>query len=210
MLCFYARMYSTRTITTITLDDLSRLKQEFQERKIDQKFLAEDFSVATLNNTTNKSPLESKSIAEIGSLSPSSSSSTISSRPQPLSSTEKTETTQTEKHKGIPSIIPSNQSATQTKKPLNENISPTGSSLSEGGSISKTTTNPAPPPPPPKSQEKTAIAMYDYTPDGHGIPLTRGEIVIIQDSTDQNWWLVRNSNGTDGWAPASYLQLNNS
>lgn len=213
MLCFYVRMYSTRAISKITLEDLPRLKREFQERTIDQKFLAEDYSIATLNiNNDSKqrkaslySPsggsMESKSSAPAPV--PLSISSPAASQPPPENNSN-TNAQEKEKHKGRASIIPSNQTVNQIKKPLNDE----NGELSSEVVASVAADAPPPPPPRPKSQEKTAIALYDYVPDGHGIPLTRGEIVIIQDNSDANWWLVRNSNGVDGWAPGTYLQLN--
>eukprot|EP00604_Paraphysomonas_vestita_P002536 CAMPEP_0174818762 /NCGR_PEP_ID=MMETSP1107-20130205/1617_1 /TAXON_ID=36770 /ORGANISM="Paraphysomonas vestita, Strain GFlagA" /LENGTH=207 /DNA_ID=CAMNT_0016031093 /DNA_START=1305 /DNA_END=1928 /DNA_ORIENTATION=- len=109
-----------------------------------------------------------------------------------------------EKHKGRASIIPSNNAVNQTtKKPIQIN-SEEPIKVTAPSSIGSA---PPPPPPPPKLTEKTAIVLYDYVPETEGISLSRGEIIVIVDTNDPNWWLVRNSNGSSGWAPATFLQL---
>lgn len=173
---------------------------------MDQKFLAEDFSVATLSTTSNGSDLNQRK----GSILPSSPFDAQNKKETPMSSTaaadpvppppprsSEAKSEEKEKRKGRPSIIPMAQTAA-VKKPLNETeTTPPVVSL-------------PPPPPPSKPQEKTAIALYDFVPDGAGISLSHGEIVTVLDVNDPAWWLVRNSNGQDGWAPATFLQLNSS
>jgi hypothetical protein len=211
-------MYSTKSVPKISLEDLTRIKKEFQERKIDQKFLAEDFSVATLSvgseseNTNQRkgSILSSSSAPLTGQMKKESTSMsspvTTDPAPPPPAPPRATEakSDEKEKQKGRPSIIPMAH-VVPAKKPLSEtDLSPPVASPAPAVSA------PPPPPPPPKPQEKTAIALYDFVPDGAGISLTHGEVVTVLDVNDPAWWLVRNSNGQDGWAPATFLQINQS
>jgi hypothetical protein len=198
-------MYSSNSNSTILLEDLTRIKREFQERKIDQKFLAEDFSVAALSvtnggdvNQRKGSILSAPLGGQLKKESPTmSSASVVSTNPAPPARSMEAKAQENEKHKPRPSIIPSGQTA-PAKKPLDET------------EIAPPVVAAAPPPPPPKSQEKTAIALYDFVPDGAGISLTHGEIVTVLDVNDPAWWLVRNSNAQEGWAPATFLQINHS
>jgi hypothetical protein len=209
MLCFYDRMYATKSRPTISLEDLPKIKQEFQSRKIDQKFLAEDFSVATLSASALGEPNQQKSAPTLESkiggsivLSPihtvappisPSASAPVSAPPPPaapLNSANVAISSEKGKTQGRLDIIP-----TQLAAPIKKSLAPEVVAA-------------PPPPPPPKSQDKTAIALYDYVPEGEGISVSRGEIVTVIDPTDPNWWLIRNSNGMDGWAPATFLQAN--
>jgi hypothetical protein len=195
MISFYDRMYTTKNRPNLTLEDLPKIKQEFQSRKIDQKFLAEDFSVASLSISSlgdpNKLKASSSSAPGFGASAPVSSvSKAAPAPPPPAVAAAVAPISETVKYQGRVEIIPT-QPAAPIKKPLSPEVVAA-----------------PPPPPPPKSQEKTATALYDYVPDGDGVSISRGEIVTVVDSTDPNWWLVRNSNGKDGWAPATFLQAN--
>ena len=38
------------------------------------------------------------------------------------------------------------------------------------------------------------------------MPLTKGDIVELEDKEGHGWWLVK-KNGVEGWSPADYLEL---
>lgn len=64
---------------------------------------------------------------------------------------------------------------------------------------------PAPPPLPPPTNP-TARALYAFAADGPDkMTLVANEVYEILDDSSEAWWLVL-SNGTQGWAPGSYLQ----
>ena len=71
----------------------------------------------------------------------------------------------------------------------------------------------APPPPPMKARKPavaTAVALYDYSPDGgpEMLATAQGEKFTVINSSADDWWKVTNSSGKSGWVPASYMMLN--
>lgn len=38
------------------------------------------------------------------------------------------------------------------------------------------------------------------------MPLTKGDIIELEDKEGNGWWLVK-KNGVEGWSPADYLEL---
>ena len=50
-------------------------------------------------------------------------------------------------------------------------------------------------------------ALYDFeTAEPDEMPLTKGDIVELEDKEGHGWWLVK-KNGVEGWSPADYLEL---
>ena len=71
---------------------------------------------------------------------------------------------------------------------------------------------PAPPPAParaaaaPPSRLPRYRALYDFATVEQGeLPLTRGDVVELEDKESSGWWLVK-KDGIEGWAPADYLE----
>lgn len=46
-------------------------------------------------------------------------------------------------------------------------------------------------------------ALYPF--NDHGLHMQKGEVMILLSKTSPEWWSVRKSNGTDGFAPANYV-----
>lgn len=46
-------------------------------------------------------------------------------------------------------------------------------------------------------------ALYPF--NDHGLSMQKGEIMILLNRSNPDWWSVRKSNGTDGFAPANYV-----
>lgn len=46
-------------------------------------------------------------------------------------------------------------------------------------------------------------ALYPF--NDHGLSMQKGEIMILLNKSNIDWWSVRKSNGTDGFAPANYV-----
>jgi hypothetical protein len=69
---------------------------------------------------------------------------------------------------------------------------------------------PPPLPPPPAKGSPTAVALYDYTPEGGGgdmLAMKQGEVFSVNDKTGDDWWEVVTKAGKTGWVPASYVEL---
>lgn len=47
-------------------------------------------------------------------------------------------------------------------------------------------------------------AMYPY--EGQGMKMQKGEILILQNKTNPDWWSVRKLEGNEGFVPASYVR----
>uniref|UniRef100_A0A336KQL4 CSON014177 protein n=1 Tax=Culicoides sonorensis TaxID=179676 RepID=A0A336KQL4_CULSO len=47
-------------------------------------------------------------------------------------------------------------------------------------------------------------AMYPY--EGQGMKMQKGEIMILQNKTNPDWWSVRKLEGNEGFVPASYVR----
>lgn len=66
---------------------------------------------------------------------------------------------------------------------------------------------PAPPPAPASQRLPRYRALYDFaTVESGELPLTKGDIVELEDKEGNGWWLVKKG-GAEGWAPADYLEL---
>lgn len=46
-------------------------------------------------------------------------------------------------------------------------------------------------------------ALYPF--NDHGLNMNKGEVMILLNKSNPDWWCVRKSNGTDGFAPANYV-----
>lgn len=46
-------------------------------------------------------------------------------------------------------------------------------------------------------------ALYPF--NDHGFIMQKGEVMILLNKSNPDWWSVRKSNGTDGFAPANYV-----
>lgn len=61
--------------------------------------------------------------------------------------------------------------------------------------------------PAPVSRLPRYRALYDFeTVEPGEMPLTKGDIVELEDKEGHGWWLVK-KNGVEGWSPADYLEL---
>jgi len=47
-------------------------------------------------------------------------------------------------------------------------------------------------------------SMYPF--DGQGMKMTKGEIMILQNKTNADWWSVRKTDGSEGFVPANYVK----
>ncbi|XP_052769142.1 spectrin beta chain, non-erythrocytic 2-like isoform X1 [Mya arenaria] len=47
-------------------------------------------------------------------------------------------------------------------------------------------------------------AMYNYR--GQGINIDKGEVMLLVQKTNNDWWQIRKSNGTEGFVPANYVK----
>ncbi|XP_055611321.1 spectrin beta chain, non-erythrocytic 1-like isoform X3 [Uranotaenia lowii] len=47
-------------------------------------------------------------------------------------------------------------------------------------------------------------ALYPF--DGQGMKMAKGEIMILQNKTNNDWWNVRKLDGTEGFVPANYVK----
>ncbi|WVQ81211.1 hypothetical protein IAT38_003333 [Cryptococcus sp. DSM 104549] len=62
---------------------------------------------------------------------------------------------------------------------------------------------------PQAASEETATVQYDFDADGEDeLTVKDGEVVVIVDKENDEWWLVRNPRGEKGVVPAAYVQLN--
>ena len=46
--------------------------------------------------------------------------------------------------------------------------------------------------------------LYPY--QGHGLDVTKGEVMFLLDKTNQDWWNIRKNNGDNGYVPANYVK----
>ena len=46
--------------------------------------------------------------------------------------------------------------------------------------------------------------LYPY--QGHGLDVTKGEVMFLLDKTNQDWWNFRKNNGDNGYVPANYVK----
>lgn len=46
-------------------------------------------------------------------------------------------------------------------------------------------------------------ALYPF--NDHGLSMQKGEVMILLNKSNPDWWSVRRSNGQDGFAPANYV-----
>lgn len=46
-------------------------------------------------------------------------------------------------------------------------------------------------------------ALYPYS--GHGFQMAKDEVLFLLNKSNPDWWSVRKSDGTDGFAPANYV-----
>jgi actin cytoskeleton-regulatory complex protein SLA1 len=210
MLCFHVQTYGGGRVQAVELQDLTSAKNAFKVRTADNKFLSDDLLQLTLS--TKKPSARSSSIATSNVASPSASASPVSavssSDSQPV-----TANSSSGPRIGRSSVIPGVSTTTPVaKKSLPASMIATDASHAQTSGIETPSASspalPPPPPPPPRPSKKTAIMMYDYAPEGPGIAVVRGEVVVLVETSDPNWWLVKNSNEQDGWVPASYLQIN--
>lgn len=47
-------------------------------------------------------------------------------------------------------------------------------------------------------------ALYRF--DDHGLSMSKGEVMILLNKSNPDWWCVRKADGTDGFAPANYVK----
>lgn len=47
-------------------------------------------------------------------------------------------------------------------------------------------------------------ALYVF--DGQGVKMTKGEIMILQSRTNNDWWSIRKLDGSEGFVPANYVK----
>lgn len=47
-------------------------------------------------------------------------------------------------------------------------------------------------------------ALYPF--DGQGMKMTKGEVMILQNKTNNDWWSVRKIDGAEGFVPANYVR----
>lgn len=45
-----------------------------------------------------------------------------------------------------------------------------------------------------------------YAFDGQGVKMVKGEIMILQNKTNADWWSIRKLDGTEGFVPANYVK----
>lgn len=69
---------------------------------------------------------------------------------------------------------------------------------------------PPPPPPPPPAPAKPEVPLYraKFAFDGQAgeMTLKKDDLVELVEKDDNGWWLVK-KDGTEGWAPHNYLEL---
>lgn len=54
----------------------------------------------------------------------------------------------------------------------------------------------------------TAVALYDFNADGEDeLSVTEGEHLTVLEKDGDEWWKCRNSSGSEGVVPASYLEV---
>ena len=59
----------------------------------------------------------------------------------------------------------------------------------------------------PPHEDFDVIAMYEYTPsDNVDLPLTKGQVVRIVNSSRPHWWKARNNKGQEGYVPSNYVK----
>ena len=46
-------------------------------------------------------------------------------------------------------------------------------------------------------------SLYPFT--GQGITMQKGEVMLLLNKTNSDWWNVRKADGTDGFVPANYV-----
>lgn len=46
-------------------------------------------------------------------------------------------------------------------------------------------------------------ALYPF--NDHGLSMQKGEVMILLNKSNPDWWCVRKADGTDGFAPANYV-----
>lgn len=47
-------------------------------------------------------------------------------------------------------------------------------------------------------------AMYPF--EGQGMKMEKGEVMILKNKTNSDWWCVRKENGIEGFVPANYVR----
>lgn len=47
-------------------------------------------------------------------------------------------------------------------------------------------------------------ALYPY--NAHGFNMVKGEVMFLLNKSNPDWWCVRKADGTDGFAPANYVE----
>lgn len=58
------------------------------------------------------------------------------------------------------------------------------------------------------SEDETADALYDFEADGEDeLSVKEGEHLVVLERDGDEWWKCRNSEGTEGVVPASYLEV---
>jgi tyrosine-protein kinase Tec len=59
----------------------------------------------------------------------------------------------------------------------------------------------------PPHEDFDVVALYDYAPsDTADLPLTKGQLVRIINSTRPHWWKARNSRNQEGYVPSNYVK----
>ncbi|KAI9668881.1 MAG: class II myosin [Alyxoria varia] len=130
-----------------------------------------------------------------------------------------TPSTQTSTQRIVPQPPP--QPAASTSRPqqstnaaaslasaMNGNTAP--SSQQQQHTPSARAAPPPPPPPPaatPKPVEPTYRALYDFTGQSSSeLSIKKSETVLVKNKEHSGWWLVKRSDGSEGWAPEAYLE----